>query len=97
MIIYSNIKTHKSISFSGVTITHTFYKTIKNMINDHSIGTFDQVIHFAAMILHKVLRYKLSDYNFHICQNYIKFNLQTNISIFSCTSNAATNYEILLS
>lgn len=28
------------------------------MLNDHSIGTFDQVIHFAAMILHKVLRYK---------------------------------------
>lgn len=43
--------------YSGVTITHTFYKTIKNIINDHSIGTLDQVIHFAAMILHKVLRY----------------------------------------
>lgn len=28
------------------------------MINDHSIGTLDQVIHFAAMILHKVLRYQ---------------------------------------
>ncbi|XP_037028727.1 nose resistant to fluoxetine protein 6-like [Bradysia coprophila] len=41
---------------SGVQITYTFYKTIKTILNDHSIGTLDQVIHFAAMIIHKVLR-----------------------------------------
>lgn len=86
-----------SFHYSGVTITHTFYKTVKIVLNDHSVGTLDQVIHFAAMIIHKVLRYT-DPFDRVTIECSIKTSVtQVNFSLPGRTADAADNREVFLS